>query len=133
MFLLYINTAERDFLKFALINKKSEVFLFEKNVSNKQSENTLFLLDKFLKKNRIKLAKLEKIIVNRGPGSFTSVRIGVVLANTLSNSLKIPVIGIDNFNPEKKSDYIKLLNIESKEEFVKPFYYKEANITQAKS
>ena len=109
------------------------VFLFEKNVSNKQSENTLFLLDKFLKKNRIKLAKLKKIIVNRGPGSFTSVRIGVVLANTLSNSLKIPVIGIDNFNPEKKSDYIKLLNIESKEEFVKPFYYKEANITQAKS
>jgi len=131
--LVYINTTEKNLLKFALINKKSEVFLFKKEVLNKQSENMTLLFNKFLKKNKVKLDKLEKIIVNRGPGSFTSVRIGVVLANTLSYSLKIPVIGIDNFMVEKKEDYLELLNLEPKEEFIKPFYYKEANITKSKS
>lgn len=130
---LYINTTERDFLKFALIDNKSEVFLFSKNVGNKQSENMIFLLNKFLKSQRVKLGGISKIIVNRGPGSFTSVRIGIVLANTLSYSLKISVIGVENFNPEKNEDYLELLRCESKEEFVKPFYYKDANITKPKS
>lgn len=126
--ILYINTTERDFLKFALIDK-SEVFLSINNIGNKQSENMIFLLNKFLKSRRIKLTSLTKIIVNRGPGSFTSVRIGVVLANTLSYSLKIPIIAVDNFSPIKKEDYLELLSHDSKEEFIKPFYYKEAHIT----
>lgn len=130
--ILYINTTERDFLKFALIDK-SEVFLSINNIGNKQSENMIFLLNKFLKSRRIKLTSLTKIIVNRGPGSFTSVRIGIVLANTFSYALKIPIIGIDNFSPVKKEDYLELLECESKEEFIKPFYYKEANITKSKS
>ncbi len=129
--ILYINTTERDFIKFALIDNKGEVFLFSKNVGNKQSENMIFLLNKFLKSKRIKLNNISKIVVNRGPGSFTSVRVGVVLANTLSYSLKIPVLGIDNFIPEKKEDYLELLKQAPKEEFIKPFYYKEANITKS--
>ena len=128
--LLYINTAQRDFLRFALIDNKSEVFLFEKNIGNKQSENLLSFLDKILKKKRIKLSKISKIIVNRGPGSFTSVRIAIVLANTLSFSLKIPIIGIDNLDLEKKEDYIGLLKLKQGDEFIKPFYYKDANITK---
>lgn len=127
--ILYINTTERDFIKFALIDNKSEVFLLSKAVGNKQSENMIFLLNKFLRSKRIKLTALSKIVVNREPGSFTSVRIGVVLANTLSYSLKIPIIGVDNFSPIKKEDYLELLSHDSKEEFIKPFYYKEAHIT----
>lgn len=132
--ILYINTTERDFIKFALIDNKSiglnNPILSIKNVGNKQSENMIFLLNKFLKSKRIKLNNISKIVVNRGPGSFTSVRVGVVLANTLSYSLKIPVIGVDSFIPEKKEDYLELLKQSSKEEFIKPFYYKEANITK---
>ncbi len=132
--ILYINTTERDFIKFALIDNKSiglnNPILSIKNVGNKQSENMIFLLNKFLKSKRIKLNNISKIVVNRGPGSFTSVRVGVVLANTLSYSLKIPVIGVDSFTPEKKEDYLELLKQSSKEEFIKPFYYKEANITK---
>jgi tRNA threonylcarbamoyl adenosine modification protein YeaZ len=132
--ILYINTTERDFLKFALIDNKSigldNPILSINNIGNKQSENMIFLLNKFLKSRKVKLTSLSKIIVNRGPGSFTSVRIGIVLANTLSYSLKIPIVGVENFNPEKKEDYLELLKCKSKEEFIKPFYYKEANITK---
>ena len=130
--LLYIDTTQREFIKFALIKNESKVFLLEKIVGNKQSENLLFLLDKFLKSKKTKLQDMTKIVVNRGPGSFTSVRLGVVLANTLSYSLKIPIFGIDNSEFKSQEDYLKLLDLKKSDEFVKPFYYKEANITTKK-
>lgn len=129
--ILYIDTTTREFVKLALI-KKQDVFLLDKNVGNKQSENLLDLLNKFLKSKKVKLEKIEKIIVNTGPGSFTSVRIGVVIANTLSFALKIPVIGISNKKITNKQDILELSDLKSEEESVKPYYYKEANITKSK-
>lgn len=129
--ILYIDTTQREFIKLALI-KKQDVFLLEKNVDTKQSENLLKFLDRFLKLKNLKLENLEKIIVNTGPGSFTSVRIGVVLANTLSYSLKIPVLGISQKDIKTREDILQLLDLKEENKFVKPFYYKEPNITYKK-
>jgi len=125
--ILYIDTTQREFIKLALI-KQQEVFLLDKNVNTKQSENLLKFLDRFLKLKKVKLKNIESVIVNTGPGSFTSVRIGVVLANTLSYALKIPVIAVSQKEIVNKEDILKLLEIKSKTEFVKPFYYKDPNI-----
>jgi tRNA threonylcarbamoyl adenosine modification protein YeaZ len=40
---------------------------------------------------------LDAIVVGNGPGSFTSIRSAVVVARTLSYSLKLPLIGISQF------------------------------------
>lgn len=39
---------------------------------------------------------LKKIVVARGPGSYTGIRIGVTIAKTLAWSLNIPLVGISS-------------------------------------
>jgi tRNA threonylcarbamoyladenosine biosynthesis protein TsaB len=41
-------------------------------------------------------AQLTKIVVAKGPGSYTGVRIGVTIAKTMAWSLKIPLVGISS-------------------------------------
>ena len=63
----------------------------EKNIP--KSQNTLVLIDKILKKNKLKATDLEEIEVNTGPGSFTGTRVGVSIANALGFGLGIKVNG----------------------------------------
>lgn len=51
------------------------------------------LIDKVLKKKKIRLSDIKSIEVNTGPGSFTGLRVGVAVANALAFTLKIPVNG----------------------------------------
>lgn len=44
----------------------------------------------------IKPAELSKIVVAKGPGSYTGVRIGVTIAKTLAWTLNIPLVGISS-------------------------------------
>lgn len=57
------------------------------------SQTLLSLIDKILKKNKLKLIDLTEIKVNPGPGSFTGLRVGIAVANSLGWLLKIPVNG----------------------------------------
>ena len=50
-------------------------------------------IGKLLIKHNLKISGLEAIAVNQGPGSYTGLRVGITIANTLAWSLKIPVFG----------------------------------------
>lgn len=39
------------------------------------------------------LQDIEGIVVYKGPGSFTGLRIGLTVANTLAYSLQVPIVG----------------------------------------
>ena len=58
-----------------------------------KAQNVLLLIEKILKQHKLKPSDLTAIKVNTGPGSFTGLRVGVAVANTLAWSLKIPVNG----------------------------------------
>lgn len=62
------------------------------------SGKLLPLLDTLLKERELEPERLGGIIVSRGPGSFTGLRIGVSLAKGLVFVLKIPVVGISSFD-----------------------------------
>lgn len=50
-------------------------------------------LEAFLLENNLSFKDLSGLIVFRGPGSFTGLRIGITVMNTLADSLDIPIVG----------------------------------------
>lgn len=58
---------------------------------DKGSQELLSLIDKMLNKAGKTLSDITEIQFNRGPGSFTGLRVGASVANTLGWVLKIPV------------------------------------------
>lgn len=63
-------------------------------IENNRTQIVLPLIDQLLKEHNLSPKDLNAIEVNEGPGSFTGVRVGVSIANTLSFALQIPVNGI---------------------------------------
>ena len=56
-----------------------------------RSEAALPVIEKLLQKNNLNISQIDEIKINKGPGSFTGLRVGVSIANALSFLLKIPV------------------------------------------
>ena len=99
--ILEINTTDREKISLTLLDKKAEKY-FEFKTKD-QSADLLVAINKVLKKNKISLQNLKAIVVKIGPGSFTGVRVGVTVANTLSWTLDIPVIGYKEGERDKIS------------------------------
>lgn len=47
----------------------------------------------FLAEHNMQVTDIEGIVVLRGPGSFTGLRIGITVANTLARGLGVPIVG----------------------------------------
>jgi len=129
---LFINTSKDKNLDVFLIKEPDKLNQLSQSGDFKVSENLLKLIHKLLEKNNVAFRELKGIIVVTGPGPFTSLRIAVTIANTLSYSLKIPVVDVTN---EEEYDNQKLIEIGLKiihkqevGKYIKPFYNKEPNI-----
>ena len=90
MYTLFISTYDK-LITIGLLKNGS--LLEKKEVISKQNHSVLVMptIDNILKSNQIDTSYLNDIIVVNGPGSFTGVRIGVVIAKTLAYTLNIPI------------------------------------------
>lgn len=62
--------------------------------SQRQSENAIPYLSSLLKKHQIELLDIDEMIITKGPGSYTGVRVAMTIAKTLSviSPIKIKAI-----------------------------------------
>ncbi len=70
--------------------KKSEI---TQSATVLRSEAALPVVERLLKKNNIEINEINELKINKGPGSFTGLRVGTAIANALGFLLKIPING----------------------------------------
>ncbi len=69
----------------------------------KHAETVLALIDEALNDSGISVDGVHTVAVDIGPGSFTGIRIGVSLANSLGFSCSVPVIGVASLDAMETS------------------------------
>jgi len=85
---LEIDTTESDKVSINLDGKK-----YEAQKKDRKSQELLKLIDKALKEQDKTPSDLSEISINPGPGSYTGLRVGLSVANTMSWVLRIPING----------------------------------------
>lgn len=68
--------------------------------------------------------------VFEGPGSFTGLRIGLTVMNTIADAQNVPIVGGRGDNWQ--NEVLAKLNVGQNEKIVLPFYGSEAHITVSK-
>jgi len=66
--------------------------------NTKQNEHLPVIVKTMMEELSLPFTALDKILVTKGPGSFTGIRIGLAFARGLSLSIGTEVVGIDNFD-----------------------------------
>lgn len=90
--MLFIDTSRQDRLTATLVMDKTEVKI-EEEFDFKKSQGLLPLIERLLFQEGLKPQEITQISVNPGPGSFTGIRVGVAIANTLGLMLQVSVNG----------------------------------------
>lgn len=98
-------------------------------ISHETRLNPVVLLDQIIRPRE--LASLRGICVVAGPGSFSAVRGGVLMANLLGRLLGKPLVGVSREDAENLSKLRRSLFAQAftPQPYVAPVYDAEPNIT----
>lgn len=73
------------------------------------------------------LTDISGIGVYQGPGSFTGLRIGMTVLNTIADSQQVPIVGVQGEHWQDRA--LERLRAGHDDKIVLPFYGGEAHIT----
>lgn len=91
MNILYIKTDNPTAL--VALQTATETFVHTWEAHRQLAKTILKVIDEHITAHGLQLTDLEGIVLFQGPGSFTGLRIGASVANSLANGLGIPVVG----------------------------------------
>lgn len=86
----------------------------------RQSEYMIVELNKLLEKHNIKKEDITDVMVAKGPGSYTGVRIAITIAKTIAVALNAKLYAVSSLRVEKNDDVpsICLINARSNRSYV---------------
>jgi len=122
---LFIDSAKPDTFRFGVLDEKG------KGVRSNVGRSHALLTAIARHVPRRSLDRVQGICVVQGPGSFTAVRTGVLVANILSRQLQKPLVAVSSEQAEDLASLATLLATGSlmPSATVLPVYDAEPNIT----
>ncbi len=96
----------------------------------RQSEKLVAEIDELFKKSGHKPSDLTEVIVSKGPGSYTGVRIGLTVAKVVATSLDIPLYMVSSLEglKEKGKKCLCVSNARNKRSYVGLYFDDECLI-----
>lgn len=92
MKVLLIDTSS-DYLYVSFYDEEKEQRIYYKNIisHNNHSENIIGVIEEGLETNKMSLKDFDKVVIGYGPGSYTGLRVGMVVAKMTSFCCNIPL------------------------------------------
>lgn len=119
MRLFFIDTHESGHFSFGWLGEGGQVWDYEGRTGN-----FFYQITKHVKLDQLK--KADGICVVKGPGSFSSIRAGVLVANLLARALKLKLYSLPAGQGKISDADFKHMKPQA---FVAPEYDREPNIT----
>jgi len=91
--ILAIDTSTK-FLSLAIANGEKIISSFHKVLEQQHCAQLIPLIDKLLKKSKVKLRDIDLFAVSKGPGSFTGLRIGAATVKGFALATKKAIVGV---------------------------------------
>lgn len=95
MKILSIDTAS-NICGVSILEDKKLLCQLDKNTGRTHSENLMPMINTAFEKTTLSLKDIDLIICDKGPGSFTGIRIGVASVKAFADSMCIPCVGISS-------------------------------------
>lgn len=107
---------------------KSQQFPYEWQADRQLANGLLGFMVDCLAKHDLGIGELSGIGVFRGPGSFTGLRIGLTVTNTIAQTQKIPIVGATEDDWQLRAT--ERLAAGDNDVVVLPLYDRPANVTK---
>jgi len=113
---------------FLMIITKDDIYNITKENTKINYEKLTLILNDFLNLNSLKLEDIQKIYVNRGPGSFAGIRnsLSVVKAINVARKVDYYCYSLEDFIDQKDVKYEDIPNLcdkfKIKKNLIKPIY-----------
>ena len=101
---------------------------YEWQADRQLAKGLLGHLERVLGESGAGFGDITGIGVYKGPGSFTGLRIGLTVMNTLADAASIPIVGVTGDDWQKQA--VERLQAYENDKIVLPDYGAEAHITQ---
>ena len=86
------------FVSFYDEDKKERLYYKNMISHNNHSENIINVIEEGLKATNLKLKDFDKVVVGYGPGSYTGLRVGMVVAKMTAYSCNIPLYVVSSLS-----------------------------------
>jgi tRNA threonylcarbamoyladenosine biosynthesis protein TsaB len=108
---LIIDAADKKI--FLVIINKDNIYSISHENSKTNYEKLMILINEFLKSKNIEFNDIVKVYVNRGPGSFASIRNSLAITKAIFVTKKIDYYSFsyDDFGNEKNVKYENIPNL----------------------